>query len=300
MGNTTKNVAESSFRELPIESEFILLKASSESLSPVRIERPAHRRFLQFHFCLKGHVQFVYHGGHYVIDLPGDSSLLLYNPETELPLQVVLSPETRMLSVLMSIQKFHSLFTSEASYIPFLSQENRDKKYYQQNPVTPTISIILSQLWNEQMYPTVRALYCKGKTYELLSLYFNRNPEAQAEQCPFLMDEENVQRIRQAKEIVIERMAEPPTLQELAGEIGLSLKKLKEGFKQIYGDSVFSFLFDYKMEMARKLLETGKYNVNEVGLKVGYSTASHFIAAFKKKYDTTPKQYLLSLAQQGA
>ena len=93
-------------------------------------------------------------------------------------------------------------------------------------------------------------------------------------------------------------MVEPPTLTELAAEIGLSLKKLKEGFKQIYGDSVFSFLFDYKMEMARKLLESGKYNVNEVGLKVGYSTASHFIAAFKKKYDTTPKQYLLSLAQQ--
>ena len=41
-------------------------------------------------------------------------------------------------------------------------------------------------------------------------------------------------------------MAEPPSLQELANEIGLNIKKLKEGFKQIYGDTVFSFLFDYK------------------------------------------------------
>jgi AraC-like DNA-binding protein len=90
-------------------------------------------------------------------------------------------------------------------------------------------------------------------------------------------------------------MAEPPSLQELADEIGLSLKKLKEGFKQIYGDSVFSFLFDYKLEVARKLLEGGDDNVNEVGLKVGYSTSSHFIAAFKKKYGTTPKKYVMSL-----
>jgi AraC-like DNA-binding protein len=45
------------------------------------------------------------------------------------------------------------------------------------------------------------------------------------------------------------------------------------------------------MEYARKLLETNKYNVNEIGLKVGYSTASHFISAFKKKYGTTPKKY---------
>jgi len=127
-------------------------------------------------------------------------------------------------------------------------------------------------------------------------LYFNRSEDANIEQCPFLADESNVIKIRKAKDIMISRMAEPPTLQELADEIELSLKKLKEGFKQIYGDSVFSFLFDYKMEFARKLLEAGDHNVNEVGLKVGYSTASHFIAAFKKKYGTTPKKYLMSLA----
>jgi AraC-like DNA-binding protein len=32
-----------------------------------------------------------------------------------------------------------------------------------------------------------------------------------------------------------------------------------------------------------------------VGLKVGYSTASHFIAAFRKKFGTTPKKYIMSL-----
>jgi hypothetical protein len=37
-------------------------------------------------------------------------------------------------------------------------------------------------------------------------------------------------------------MAEPPGLQELADEIGLNLKKLKMGFKQIYGDTVYGFL----------------------------------------------------------
>ena len=89
-------------------------------------------------------------------------------------------------------------------------------------------------------------------------------------------------------------MAEPPTLKDLATEVDLSLKKLKEGFKQIYGDTVYGFLFDYKMEVARKLLESGEFNVNEVGLKVGYSTASHFIAAFKKKFGTTPKRYVSS------
>jgi AraC-like DNA-binding protein len=72
----------------------------------------------------------------------------------------------------------------------------------------------------------------------------------------------------------------------------LSLKKLKEGFKEVYGDTVYGYILDQKMEYARQLLDNGQNNVNEVGLKVGYSTASHFISAFKKKYGTTPKKYL--------
>src|SRR5690606_33128931 len=109
------------------------------------------------------------------------------------------------------------------------------------------------------------------------------------------VEENNVRNIRMAKDILIQRMAEPPTLQELSEVIVLSLKKLKEGFKEIYGDTVFGFLFDYKMDFARKLIENGQHNVNEVGLKTGYSTASHFIAAFKKKFGTTPKKYVQSV-----
>ena len=50
------------------------------------------------------------------------------------------------------------------------------------------------------------------------------------------------------------------------------------------------------MEEARRMLDSQQFNVNEVGLKLGYSTSSHFIAAFKKKFGTTPKKYLLSVS----
>ena len=175
-------------------------------------------------------------------------------------------------------------------------EDNRDKKYYKEVPVSPAMAVILSQILNFNLHPSVRKIYLKGKAYELIGLYFNRPEEADIEQCPFLDDEDNVKKIKLAKEIILQRMAEPPSLQELAEEVGLSLKKLKEGFKEIYGDTVFSFLFDYKMDYARKLLEKGQHNVNEVGLAIGYSTASHFISAFKKKFGTTPKKYIQSLS----
>ena len=220
---------------------------------------------------------------------------MLYNPQRDLPIHLDVHPNSWLVSILVSIKKFHGLFSQEADYITFLSEDNKDKKYYQDGKISPSMAIALNQIVNYNLNASIKTLYFKGKALELLSLYFNRSEDADIEQCPFLVDETNVIKIRKAKDIIIARMAEPPTLQELSEEIGLSLKKLKEGFKQIYGDSVFSFLFDYKMEVARKLLEAGEHNVNEVGLKVGYSTSSHFISAFKKKYGTTPKKYLMAL-----
>ena len=291
-----KNNAEGSFREVLIEEGFYVLKIQNDTDFVKKITRDIDSSFIQFHFCLKGNAKFVFNEGRYALEVTEESSLLLYNTQLDLPLNMELGGNSWMVSVVMTIRKFHSLFSKEADYIPFLSVDNIDKKYYSQEAVSPAIAVILSQLINYNLHPSVKALYIKGKVYELLSLYFNRSEEFDIEQCPFLVDEENIKRIRQAKEIMISRMAEPPTLTELSEEIRLPIKKLKEGFKQVYGDSVFSFLFDYKMDYARKMLETNKYNVNEVGLKIGYSTASHFITAFKKKYGTTPKKYLMSLA----
>lgn len=291
----SENVAGGFIDETKIEDGFYILKFQNETDEPQNISRGIDSSYIQFHFSVKGKSKFLFNKGNYELPLEEERSLLLYNPKQDLPLNVQLQPKSWLISLVVSIEKFHSLFSQEAKFIPFLSLENKDKKYYQDGNISPSMAIVLNQLMNFNLMPTIKALYFKAKAYELLSLQFNRSGEANVEQCPFLSDEENILKIRKAKEIVINRMAEPPTLQELSDEIGLSLKKLKEGFKQIYGDSVYSFLFDYKMEFARKLLDSGEFNVNEVGLKVGYSTSSHFIASFRKKFGTTPKKYLMSL-----
>lgn len=294
--NNQKSIAKSSFDETLVEEGVIVLTYKNESSDMQSIAKEIDSDYIQFHFCVKGSSQFVFNEGRYRLNILEENSLLLYNPQRELPINLEINPYSWMVSVLISIKKFHGFFSHEADYITFLSGDNRDKKYYKDGLISPSMAIVLNQLINYNLNQSIKPLYFKGKAYELLSLYFNRSEDADIEQCPFLVDETNVIKIREAKDIIIGRMAEPPSLQELADEIGLSLKKLKEGFKQIYGDSVFSFLFDYKMEVARKLLEAGNDNVNEVGHKVGYSTSSHFISAFKKKYGTTPKKYVMSLS----
>jgi len=280
---------------IKIEDEFTLIRFQNDSEEVHRFEHEVKSGLIQFHFGIKGKAKFIFNHGNYALELREEKSLLLYNPQKELPLNLELARQSWVISVIISIKKFHSLFSSEANYITFLSDDNKDKKYYNEGNISPSMAIVLSQLFHYTLHPSIKNLYYRGKGYELLSLYFNRSEDPNAEQCPFLTDEDNVIKIRKAKEIIIANMAEPPGLQDLADQVGLTLKKLKMGFKQIYGDTVYGFLFDYKMDFARRLLDSGSYNVNEVGLKIGYSTGSHFIAAFKKKFATTPKKYLMSV-----
>jgi len=293
--NLQKSVARGTFDEISVEEGFFVLTYKNENDYNERLERAIDSSYIQFHFCTKGSASFVFNQGNYSLPLLEDSSLLLYNPQRDLPIQLDLKPKSWLVSIIISIEKFHHLFSEDADYVTFLSNENKNKKYYKDGKISPSIAVVLNQMLSYNLNSSVKSLYFKGKAYELLSLFFNRNEDADIEQCPFLVDEVNVAKLKKAKDIIIANMAEPPTLKELSATIGLSLKKLKEGFKQIYGDTVYGFLFDYKMEVARKLLDTGDYNVNEVGLKVGYSTSSHFIAAFKKKFGTTPKKYLMAL-----
>ena len=293
-----KNNDESNASKMTIEEGFYVLRFQNDTNEVTREVREINSSFIQFHFCLKGQGDFLFNTGNYVFNVKEEHSILLYNPQRDLPIDLKLQPNTWIIGVVISIKKFHSLFSQDADHIHFLSPENSTKKNYDNGNITPSMAVVLSQILSSNIHESMKALYLKGKVYELLSLYFNKNEDTDIEQCPFLIDEDNVRKIRLAKEIILKNMSEPPSLQELSEEIGLSLNKLKEGFKQLYGDTVFGYLLNHKMEEARRMLASTNYNVNEVGLRIGYSTSSHFIAAFKKKYGTTPKKYLMSLSLQ--
>jgi AraC-like DNA-binding protein len=279
-----------------IDNGFYILRYKNDDDKILKYQEAVSQEFIQFHFCQKGSGNFEFNGGSYQLPLMSKNVILLYNPQKALPIDLNLTPDSAVVSLVISIKKFHSLFSEDADHIHFLSAENNTKKYYDTRPISPAMSVVLSQILETKLHESIQTLYFKGKVYELLSLFFNKSEDADMEQCPFLMDEENVRKIRKAKEIILNQMTEPPTLQELSAEIGLNIKKLKEGFKQIYGDTVYGYLLDHKMNEARSMLNSRQYNINEISLKLGYSTSSHFIAAFKKKFGTTPKKYLMSVS----
>lgn len=87
-------------------------------------------------------------------------------------------------------------------------------------------------------------------------------------------------------------MENPPSLIELAENVGLSLYQLKQGFSKVFGKSAFQYLHQYRMEQARLLLYEGNMRVADVANCVGYSHLGQFSAAFKRMFGISPRDCL--------
>ncbi|MDO9275792.1 MAG: AraC family transcriptional regulator [Lutibacter sp.] len=196
-----------------------------------------------------------------------------------------------MLAILISIEHFHSLFSINGTVLFNYNSLKGENPIIEPKETNSSIKLILNQLRTKQTNELLRPIYIKGKIYELLSYYFSQSSEKETENCPYISNEETASKIKQAKQLILSDMNNPPSLADLAKEVGLNIKKLKTGFKEIYGVPVFTFLLNYKMELAKTLLQEQQLNVNEIASHLGYSTSSHFIAAFKRKFGITPKQF---------
>ncbi len=108
----------------------------------------------------------------------------------------------------------------------------------------------------------------------------------------FIKKEYDRERILFAREYLILHIDIPPSLPELSRLAGINEFKLKNGFKELFGQPVFAWLADYRLETARSELMKGDRTVTEIAFELGFSSPQHFSTAFKKKYGVSPKQII--------
>lgn len=247
--------------------------------------------YIQIYFCTENQCCVAFNFEHCALNLASGNSGMVYFKDEKMNILFNLPPKAELIAILISIEYFHSLFSIEGNFLFNFNSFKVGKPIIEPKEINTSIKIILNQLVSKQINESLRPIYIKGKVYELLSHYFSSPPEDEGEHCPYIANEETVSKIKHAKEIIIEEMNNPPSLADLSKEVGLNIKKLKTDFKEFYGVPVFTFLLNYKMEQAKKLLQEQQLNVNEIAVHLGYSTSSHFIAAFKRKFGITPKQF---------
>lgn len=98
-------------------------------------------------------------------------------------------------------------------------------------------------------------------------------------------------RTQMVVEILRRNLTQPPNLEDLAREVGVSPFYLSRTFSGEMGMPINQYLRKLRLEKAAALLKSGEYNVSEAAYEVGYNSLSHFSSAFHAMFGCCPGLY---------
>ncbi len=137
-----------------------------------------------------------------------------------------------------------------------------------------------------------RKIYMESKIYELIALsHHNLDIEKQSKN----LAGDDIDKIKFAAQLIRENIDNPFTIVELARKVGVNQTKLKEGFKTVFGDTVFGYLQEIRMNKARHYLADTSLSIQEISHLSGYQNVSNFSIAFKRIFGYPPTKLRLRI-----
>lgn len=155
--------------------------------------------------------------------------------------------------------------------------------------VNPEIQIVIDEILHNRFHGRMADIFLLAKSMELLVLCVENYQQTSKSSLCYVKSKSDKERVMAARDFVNDRLQEPPNLSEIARAIGMNEFKLKHGFKEMFGSTIFGYLTDRRLHLARQSLLNTDKTVSEVSGYFGYSSPQHFSTQFRKKFGTTPK-----------
>ena len=168
-----------------------------------------------------------------------------------------------------------------------------DEVMYERHGETqPRMTTVLQEIVHCPYLGLVKRAYLESKVIELTALVLNHEVAIQQGKIKKgALKPEQLERVYYAREILLRDIGNPPSLEELARQVGLNDFLLKQGFHQVFGTTVFGELRSHRLEMAQQLLAEQDKSIVEVAHSNGYARLSAFYRAIKRKFGVSPKAY---------
>jgi AraC-like DNA-binding protein len=159
-------------------------------------------------------------------------------------------------------------------------------------PVSTSMLNIIHNIVNCGYKNGLKRMYLLSKSIEFLVLQAEASERALNPAYKYIKTEYDEKCIFYAREYVLRHLVKPPGLSELAKIVGVNEYKLKRGFKELFGNTVFGFIADARLEMAKNHLLENNKSISQIASDLGYSSLPHFSYAFKKKFGLSPAKLL--------
>ncbi|MFD2586050.1 helix-turn-helix domain-containing protein [Croceitalea marina] len=102
---------------------------------------------------------------------------------------------------------------------------------------------------------------------------------------------EDIRKIREGRNLILNNLEKDlPSLREFALQLGTNEFKLKYGFKELFGTSVYRFLLRERLRKAKMLIEFTDFTIKTIAYKTGFKSIPHFSRVYKKTYGYAPSE----------
>jgi AraC-like DNA-binding protein len=143
------------------------------------------------------------------------------------------------------------------------------------------------EIMASENYGAQRALFLEARAASWLALALALPAETKDAPLPA----REVDRMHEARDLLLARLDSPPTLAELAGVLGTNDFALKRNFKRVFGQPVHGYLLQVRLAQAGRLLRDTSDSLKQIASALGYAHTNHFITAFRRAYGMTPARY---------
>jgi AraC-like DNA-binding protein len=166
---------------------------------------------------------------------------------------------------------------------------------------TPTIQRLVREIVYCPYQGFEKRLFLQGTVHDLIGLQLMsvlrdscNDPCGNRGSLPSSdsLKSQTIARLHQAKNLLALQLEQPPSLLELAQQVGVSERTLQRGFRTLFKTTVMGYLAEQRLAQAEQLLRQGDRTVTEVATMVGYGNMGHFATAFKQRFGITPSQCL--------
>jgi AraC family transcriptional regulator len=156
---------------------------------------------------------------------------------------------------------------------------------------------LLASLRQAPVQTVAKPLWYQAKALEVAAEFFFLAPAGEELFCQ-RQHRLAAERVEKVIAVLRQRLAEPPTLEELGRAVGCSPFHLSRTFSTAAGMTIPQYIRQLRMERAAELLRSGEFNVTEAALEVGYSSLSHFSQVFHESFGCCPGLYPLRTPAQ--
>lgn len=199
--------------------------------------------------------------------------------------RIILSP----LKFQELLAKFHGRFSS---YSEKINRGEYFDLYELPLPITPKMKMIIHEMLNHNISdPLLSKVFYETKITELFGCQLEQIYSTRQKQSSELTTSDK-QKIFEARELLVRNLQQsPPTIPQLARMAGINENKLKKGFREIFGKSVYNYLLSHRMEKAIEMMENEELSLDMIADHVGYDDSAHFSRAFRKIKGIPPGQF---------